>query len=211
MCPTQNAKVSEWARFCPTENAKVSESGSREMEKEKNRRANATKEKIYNALLYLLKRKKFNEIYVKDICTVACIHRSSFYEHYQDINDLMIKTEERLSRGIAEIFDDPHPFERQRFIALFEFIGKNSDFYSAYLNDEAQTMGQADFIKYVKATKNARTYQSEDLEFHMAFFSGGLQAVCKAWILSGMKKTPEQMADVIFDEYKENAKFFKEP
>lgn len=180
------------------------------MEKGKNRSANATEEKIYNALTYLLKRKKFNEIYVKDICTVACIHRSSFYAHYQDINDLMIKIEERLSRSIAEIFDDPQPFERSRFIALFEFIGKNSDFYKAYLKDEAQTMGQTDFVRYVKAIKNEGTYQSDDLEFHMAFFSGGLQAVCKAWILSGMKKTPEQMADVIFDEYKENAKFFRE-
>ena len=54
------------------------------METQKNTRSRATKEKIFKALMYLLKRKKFNEIYVKDICTVACIHRSSFYEHYTE-------------------------------------------------------------------------------------------------------------------------------
>lgn len=63
------------------------------MNKISNMRAQATKDKIQRALIYLLKRKPFDQIFVKDICTIACINRSSFYEHYQDINDLMIKTE----------------------------------------------------------------------------------------------------------------------
>lgn len=178
------------------------------METLKNARARATKEKIRNALMYLLKHKKFSEIFVKDVCTVACIHRSSFYEHYQDINDLMIQTEEELSKGIAAIFDNARPFERQCFVQFFEFIGRHSDFYHAYLNyGESQNMGRTDFTKYMEIAKNAKL--SDDIEFHMAFFAGGLQAVCNAWILSDMKKTPEQMADVIFDEYKENAKYFQ--
>ena len=180
------------------------------METQKYRRSRATKEKIFKALMYLLKRKKFNEIYVKDICTVACIHRSSFYEHYQDINDLMIKTEEELSKRIASIFDGARPFERQCFVNLFEFIGNHSDFYNAYLNNnDGQTMGRADFTKYLKAAKNTNNFDS-DIEFHMAFFSGGLQAICNAWLLTGMKKTPEQMADVIFEEYKDKAKYFQD-
>ena len=178
------------------------------METQKNARSRATKEKIYNALTYLLKQKKFSEIFVKDICTVACIHRSSFYEHYQDINDLMMQTEDRLSGGIAEIFDNPRPFGRECFVKLFEYIGGHSDFYNAYLNyGETQTMGQTDFVKYSGAAKTAKL--SDDAHYHMAFFAAGLQAVCKAWILTGMKQTPEQMADVICDEYRQKTKFFE--
>ena len=55
------------------------------MNKEGNARSEATKQKINRALMYLLTHKSFNEIYVKDVCTIACINRSSFYEHYQDI------------------------------------------------------------------------------------------------------------------------------
>lgn len=176
------------------------------METQTSARSRATKEKIYNALTYLLKHKKIGEIYVKDVCTVACIHRSSFYEHYRDINDLMIKTEESLSNGIAEIFAGSK-FDRKNFVALFEYIGKHSEFYKAYLNNnEGRVMGQSDFVKFTELAKV--TDRSENLELHMAFFAGGLQAVCNAWILSGMKQTPEQMADVIFDEYKQKSEYF---
>ena len=61
----------------------------------------------------------------------------------------------------------------------------------------------------MKAAKNTNNFDS-DIEFHMAFFSGGLQAICNAWLLTGMKKTPEQMADVIFEEYKDKAKYFQD-
>ena len=67
-------------------------------------------------------------------------------------------------------------------------------------------MGRTDFTKQLKAQKNLRRFK--DLEFHMAFFAGGLQALCNAWILTGMEKSPYQMADIIIDEYKENAKYF---
>ena len=178
------------------------------MDLQKSKRTRATKDKIYNALMYLLKHKKFSEIFVKDICTVACIHRSSFYEYYQDINDLMIQTEETLSKGIAAIFDNARPFERECFVNFFTFIGQHSDFYYAYLNyGESQTMGRTDFTKYMQIAKQAK--MQNDIEFHMAFFAGGLQAVCNAWLLSGMKKTPDQMADVIFNEYKEKIKYFQ--
>lgn len=57
---------------------------------------------------------------------------------------------------------------------------------------------------------NSAIATNTDMEFHMAFFAGGLQAVCNAWIRSGMKKTPEQMADVILDEYKDKSVFFND-
>ena len=178
------------------------------MQNHKNPRSSATKEKIYYALMTLLKTKKFNDIYVKDICAEAGINRSSFYEHYRDINDLMIKTEEKLSSGISEIFNKSENFDRRCFIAFFEFICEHRDFYYAYLTyNEYTAMGQADFVKYLNSAQN-QSEKDDDVQFHMAFFSGGLQAICKAWILTGMKKTPEQMTDIIFEEYKEKAKYF---
>lgn len=165
------------------------------------------KEKIYNALMYLLKHKNFTEIFVKDICTIACIHRSSFYEHYQDINDLMMQVESELSKSIAAIFKDTKPFDRDSFIAFFSFIKEHKEFYCAYLNSsEERHMGRTDFTKWLKQEKNVRS--SKDIEFHMAFFAGGLQALCTTWILTNFEKTPEQLADIVIDEYKDNAKYF---
>lgn len=178
-----------------------------------NLRARGTREKIKNALFYLLKHKSFNEIYVKDICTVACINRSSFYQHYQDINDLMLQTEEDLSNSMAEIFKNAPYYDHESFVKMFKFIKDNVDFYRAFLtNHEGSFMDVNDFKFFKKKMESNLDIKSEipqnELTYHMAFFSAGLNAVCKAWINNGLIETPEQMAEIIKKEYRKNQKFF---
>ena len=183
------------------------------MNKSGNIRSTTTKDKIKNALMYLLKRKSFNNIYVKDICTIACINRSSFYEHYQDINDLMIKTETELAKNMSEFFKDIPYYSKDSFVKMFYFVKENADFYRAYLtNHEGSFMAETDFVNYIKKIeKNADVkmeYSSTEIIYHMAFFSAGLNAMCKVWITNGMKETPEQMAEIVIAEYSKKAKFF---
>ena len=175
-----------------------------------NQRYQSTEEKIQTALFSLLRIKDYNDISIKDICYESGINRSSFYAHYQDINDLMIKTEERLSKGIADIFKPNELWDEQVFVKLFEFLLKNKDFYKAYLTTNEQVfMEKNDFVKYVKilnnSAKGSNFSQSERL-YHMAFFAGGLKAISKSWISTGCKETPEQMAKIITNEYKTNLK-----
>lgn len=182
------------------------------MNKTGNVRSQATKDKIYKALLYLLKHKKFNEIYVKDICEIACINRSSFYEHYQDINDLMMKVENGLSKQIEEIFSNAPYYDSDCFVKMFNFIKDNKEFYLAYVeNNENTFMQQTDFVKFYNLNKNKLMrddYKEDEIIYHMAFFSGGIKAICKAWLRSGLKESPQQMAQIVHKEYSKKAKFF---
>jgi len=178
------------------------------MNKKENTRSKQTKQKIRQALMDLLKHKKFNEIYVRDICAVAAINRSSFYEHYQDINDLMLQIETDLSQHVAGFFADIPHINQQTFIHLFELIQANAEFYRAFLIDRAgSSMDVADFqFFYPKMAENftVKTELSDnEIVYHMAFFAGGLSAICKAWLLGGMKETPAQMAAILSKEYSE--------
>ena len=51
-----------------------------------------TDDKIRLALFKILRFKSFDNVTVKDICIESGINRSSFYAHYTDINDLLIRT-----------------------------------------------------------------------------------------------------------------------
>lgn len=168
-----------------------------------NQRYQTTEEKIKKALFSLLDFRKYNDIAIKEICYEAGINRSSFYAHYQDINDLMIKTEKRLSKNIQEIFSSKDGWGKREFVKLFEFLYENRVFYKAYLSTNEQTfMEKNDFIYYIDAVKNIENkYASSDVVYHMAFFAGGLKAISKSWIIRGCKETPEQMAQVLYDEY----------
>jgi len=177
-----------------------------------NQRFQSTEQKIQKALFSLLKIRKYNDISIKEICYEAGINRSSFYAHYTDINDLMIKTEQSLSREIAEIFAPEKDWNEQSFVALFVFLQKNKDFYKSYLETNDQPyMETNDFVGYMKMIKrynrNADFADSEKI-YHMAFFAGGIKAMAKSWIKNNCKETPEQMAQILTNEYKINAKHF---
>ncbi len=179
-----------------------------------NVRYQSTEEKIEKALFNLLRIRNFNDIYIKEICYEAGINRSSFYAHYQDINDLMMKTEARLSAEINKIFVPNKVYMHEDFVKLFEFLYSKRDFYNAYLSQHDQFMVKNDFVGYLKRAEEGiithDKYDSQDLHYHMAFFSGGLLAMSKFWIQGGCKIAPAQMAQIIFDQYKNSAKYFEE-
>lgn len=48
-----------------------------------------TKQKVYRALLELLKVKEFENIKVSELCTKSKINRSTFYDHFEDKYELL--------------------------------------------------------------------------------------------------------------------------
>lgn len=177
-----------------------------------NQRYQSTEEKIQKALFSLLRIRKYNDISIKEICFEAGINRSSFYSHYYDINDLMIKTEQNLSKEILKIFNPNMVWDEKVFENLFDFLLKNKDFYKSYLETNEQTfMETNDFTNYIslinKRTKGFDFNENEKI-YHMAFFAGGIKAMSKTWLKTGCKETPNEMAKILTNEYKINSKYF---
>jgi AcrR family transcriptional regulator len=54
-------------------------------------RVRRTRKLIWDALLALLDRKSFEAISVQEICDRAMVHRTTFYQHYEDKYDLLRK------------------------------------------------------------------------------------------------------------------------
>lgn len=176
-----------------------------------NQRYQSTEDKIQRALFSLLRIRKNVDISIKELCYEAGINRSSFYAHYEDINDLMIKTEQSLSGGIAKIFSVHEKWNEDTFVKLFEFLYKNRDFYRAYFMADERMFMERDFSQYLKAIRQnnkAIDYDASEEVYHMAFFAGGLKAMAKSWLLNNCPQTPEQMAKILTNEYRVNSKYF---
>lgn len=58
---------------------------------EQNLKKKQTKKKIYQALIKLSKTKFIRDVTVSELCRTAAINRSTFYLHYQDIDDLILE------------------------------------------------------------------------------------------------------------------------
>jgi len=184
-----------------------------------NSRFQSTAEKIEKAVFALLKRKRYDAFSVKDICIEAAINRSSFYAHYTDINDLMIKIESTLSQKMKSVLSPmkdiaTNTLDTNPFVALFTFIYEYRDFYKAFIKSNTpsffapKVMEQQRLLLQQLSTKNNLNYSDSEINYHLHFFGGGLKAICEQWLLNNCRETPEEMARIIHNEYANNARYF---
>jgi len=182
-----------------------------------NVRYQSTEESIEKAVMTLLKRKHYDSFSVKDICIEAGINRTTFYAHYQDINDFMIKFEGNLSKKMQAIWKPDGTstvFGQDVFIAFFTFIQGYKVFYKAFLKDHIPSFLATDMLKKHKELfkqtmfRKGWNYTDAEIDYHLHFFGGGLKALSGRWIQNDCKETPEQMAKIIYEEYANKSTLF---
>ena len=68
--------------------------------------------KMNNALIYLLDKKDFEDITVKEICQTASVNRSTFYLHYDNTYDLLKETIDNLYKDFFSRYDSSLNMDR---------------------------------------------------------------------------------------------------
>jgi len=167
-----------------------------------NKRKKESQEKIERIFLELIQKKEINEISVTDICKKANLNRTTFYSNYIDIYDLADKIREKLEQDILELYkeESQKKYNDYDFLKLFKHIKDNQLFYKTFFKlnfDLDSFMGFIDnneVIRFLDSNKH--------LDYHVAFFKAGINAIIKKWLNGGCKETPEEILEVITSEYK---------
>lgn len=105
------------------------------------KRVTKTKNKVLTVTINLLQKKTFSKITITKICQQAKINRSTFYHHFQDKRDLLIKIFESLT--IEDKYVNEHQLLKEPMKIfnqilkkpLFEIIAfqqKDNEFYLIY-------------------------------------------------------------------------------
>ena len=174
-----------------------------------NSRYKASSEKIETAFLSLLNKYKYEDINISQICEQAQINRSTFYCHYDDINDLIIKIEGKFAKSTAGIFNFGERKSNQAFIEMFTFIKENQYFYKAFLNIPYTTFAETSTkIEVLKNIGNLNLVDKSNrmgIFYRASFFGAGIKEMCRLWIEMGCKESPEEMAKLLIDEYKDRS------
>ena len=176
------------------------------MNTKNNQRYKTNSDKIKNTFLTLLKTTDYDNINVSQICKVANINRATFYAHYNDINDLIIKIESQFSNGMLNIFQNGIRYDNQSFVDMFNFIKENKTFYKAFLKIKYTTHAEKEAVKTMlrnlKSSINDFGFKNEkDLIYHMSFFGAGIKAISQIWLDNDCMETPEYMANILITEY----------
>ncbi len=175
-----------------------------------NRRAQASRQTIEDAFMELLSTHEFQKISVQAVCNRASVNRTTFYAHYLDIYDLLEKIEDRFSEELRQIilkhWEDRHSVHLL-FCEIFHFAKGHQNFYKACLSGNVplsalDMLTQAPFMDSAdKSTKRLNFYSSCGINYHIAYFTAGLGEILKIWLENGCQESPEEMADIIHEEY----------
>lgn len=170
-----------------------------------NSRYKASSEKIETAFLNLILNHKYEDITISQVCNQANINRSTFYCHYDDINDLIIKIEGKFAKGMASIFNYGERQTHDAFIEMFKFVRENKYFYKAFLNIPyatlAETRTKTDILKNIGNIANIDKSKTMEIYYRASFFGAGIKEMCRLWLECDCRETPEQMANMLKSEY----------
>ncbi len=173
-------------------------------------RVRRTQKLLWEALMALLAEKEFEAISVKDICERAMVHRTTFYKHYEDKYNLLLK-------GMFEIYDtlaaeadvpldafasdDAPPV----FVGFFEHVEKHQHFYRLMLCGDGISKFQGLLRTYLaelcevrlrKAARGRRT-PAVPAPLLAQFCAGTLISTASWWLENALPYPPRQMANYV--------------
>lgn len=165
-----------------------------------NKRRRESQEKIEKAFVEQLQTREIKDITVSDLIKITGLNRSTFYANYIDVFDLADKTRQKLENDFSNLFADYDYFhERSGALKMFTHIKENQIFYKTYFKlcyDDKHLISVYD-------SKRAEKEQiTDNLKYHIEFFRNGFNAVIKLWLANGCRESPEEMAEVLKQEYR---------
>ena len=170
------------------------------MNTKNNRRRKESQEKIEKAFVELLQTHNVKDITVSQLVQLAGLNRSTFYANYLDIFDLADKTRETLERDFSNLFADYDYFnQRSGALKMFQHIKENQIFYQTYFK---LCYDDKHLISVYDPKRAEQEHISGNLKYHIEFFRNGLNAIIKLWLAGGCKESPEEMAEVLKQEYR---------
>ena len=179
------------------------------MKKKEDLRIRKTKANLYKGLIMMLEEKPFEEIKVTDICQIALVNRSTFYDHFNDKYELLtsliddIKNEFKENLKVNKDVKTVKEYCIELAKEITNFLDKNLDLYQkiaiikrnnhSVAYDIVADAAQANITE----TINEKFINTSDIptEIIIMFYVGGVMKVSS----EGIKKPSKFNSDKLLE------------
>lgn len=178
------------------------------MSQNEDRRIRKTKKAMTDALARLLLEKPLNNISVREIAEIADINRGTFYLHYRDVYDMVEQLQNEIFEKFNKIVDDHEPKNNSNelfpmLVEVFNLLSENSDLAKVLIGKN----GDATFVDKLKNALKEKCFynfskifgikSSDKFNYFYSYTVSGCIGICSAWLNSGMKDSPFEMASFV--------------
>lgn len=164
------------------------------------------------ALLSLLEKKEIDFITVKEICAKAGVNRSTFYLHYESVDDLLQEALNYMTKKFAQTFqadisNEMNPVADGLLITpkyvlpYLEFLKEHRRVYLAALMRprvfQADAYSERALKNIIFPILNNFNVPKEEQKFVLAFWVGGMHQLVWSWVKGGCKEDVEFVCSVM--------------
>lgn len=166
---------------------------------------------LADALLDLLKEKPFKKVTVEDIVNKCGASRSTFYRHFKDKYDLM----DWIYLRKADNFKGYQGTGGSKYLLLqgASYLKELQDYFTNII----QFHGQNSFTEFMFAyvfnytkerilEKSGANSLTDDVLFSLKMYTAGQVYITSDWLNSGLKESPEKIAQITYDNMPETLK-----
>lgn len=184
------------------------------MNTKNDRRIRKSKESLKNSLIDLMKEKPINNITVKELVATADLNRSTFYNYYCDIPDMLEKLENELYNEFLRILElyiikdnKDHDIykEAHGFIEdMCDVIRENAEFCKCIFSKN----GDISFLfkleelieNHIKdQLKKDFDNKLDHLAYVYSFVKSGYIGILKSWLKGGCVESSKEIADLTYN------------
>lgn len=172
-----------------------------------NQRYQENERKLRECFISLLDTSDIDHITVRMLCDRTGLHRSTFYTHYEDIFDLLYRTEAAMN---AELYSKVKDMMQEEdfylnpsfYICFLKHMEKHRAFYHACLKKRnafpIQEGAQTLFENIIRpACRKKGIFNEEEMMYYFTFYQAGITMIYKRWIDGGCREPAEKIADYI--------------
>lgn len=163
-----------------------------------------------DALLLLLEKKDFEFITVKELCQKAGVNRSTFYLHYENMNDLLEETISSLNKKFSASFEGVADSDEtltkvltstKYLVPYLNFIKENRRAYRViHQNPDlfgARNVNKSMYEQVFSPALNNFGVKAKEKPYVLAFYTYGSLAIITEWLKNDCVDDIDFIADLI--------------
>ncbi len=176
------------------------------MKKKENQRILLTKRLLKESLLKLMEEKDIRKITVSELCGMAGINRSTFYNHYGCPTDVLLDIEQGIIRDLEEVCIRAEAGERctleRRVETLCTYILKNKEMFRLFLKSSdtdssfASSLMNAAHVRLIYDRTLSHEPCEDSRRLIATFLTNGAYFMIRQWVLEDIPKTPREMGEL---------------
>lgn len=165
-------------------------------------------EAIYDAFFLILKEKALDKITVTDVIKRAGIVRSTFYNHYENIPDLVTAVEDKTIHDIFSLMETFHPKNDREicksfFLTICEYTMTNPFLASILRSPRGDTFFEKTMTMFHRYVTNIMQNQApsvhnkEEYSYMIACAIGSTLGVLHKWTVEHCQVPAKDIADIL--------------